>query len=62
MDGKLIGLHHHGAIDDGVNSAARMSFTCADAGNLLIVMALKISDSNSNAFEFMEIYQITKHS
>jgi V8-like Glu-specific endopeptidase len=34
-DGKVIGLHHYGGVDDGINSATMMSFICADAGNYL---------------------------
>ena len=35
-DGKVIGLHHYGGVDDNTNSATMMSFICADAGGLLL--------------------------
>ena len=34
-DGKVIGLHHYGGVDVGLNSATMMSFICDDAGVLL---------------------------
>jgi lysyl endopeptidase len=35
-DGKMIGLHHYGGVEDCLNSATMMSLICADAGPLLI--------------------------
>jgi V8-like Glu-specific endopeptidase len=35
-DGKVIGLHHYGGVDDNTNSATMMSFICDDADGLLL--------------------------
>lgn len=36
IDGKMIGLHHYGGVEDCLNSASMMSLICADAGDLLV--------------------------
>ena len=35
-DGEVIGLHHYGGVDVGLNSATMMSFICEDASEFLV--------------------------
>jgi V8-like Glu-specific endopeptidase len=35
-DGKMVGLHHYGGVEEDLNSATMMSLICADAGELLV--------------------------